>query len=363
MNLKINIKARLQRHSRNSAHFKRKSLLGILKKFKLFSLIIVLILPIYPSFWAIWIDKELAVWTYDESTIIQAYDWDSESQTNKIFSNETWFVKPGSIIEESRDTSWINNLVYYTIQNWDNLWYIADKFHVSIDSILWSNDFSKNKVLKPGDTIRIPPVSWIAYNVVSWETIDSISSKFKVDKLAILEQNQLDASQELKIGQQLILPGAKRPEPPKPVIIEEKKPKEIKSKYLVKTTPTKSTPKTALKSWYSVAYTWKWNKFAWWNCTYYVANHKNVTWRGNAGQWLTNAKAVWVPTWSEPANWAIISFRWAWYNPYYWHVWLVAWVEWDYIIVKDMNYRRINEVTVRKVSKNDPSIRWYIYAD
>lgn len=304
----------------------------------------------------------MAVWNYDESSILASYDWDSQSQSQNIFSNETWFVKPGSISSDSRDTSWINNLVYYTIQNWDSLWVIAQKFNVSVESILWSNEFSKDQVLKPGDTIRIPPVSGIAYNVVANDSLDSIASKFKVDKLAILEQNQLDASQELKIGQQLILPGAVKPEPPKPIIIEEKKPVE-KPKYLVKTITKKQTPKVALKSWYSIAYTWNWNKFAWWNCTYYVANHKHVTWKGNAGQWLQNAAAAWVPTWSAPASWAIISFKWSGYNPYYGHVWLVAWVDWDDVIINDMNYRRINEVTVRRINKNDPSIKGYIYAN
>jgi hypothetical protein len=38
-------------------------------------------------------------------------------------------------------------------------------------------------------------------------------------------------------------------------------------------------------------------------------------------------------------------------------------VKGDTLIVKDMNYRRINEVTTRKVSKSDRSIKGYIYVD
>jgi surface antigen len=78
---------------------------------------------------------------------------------------------------------------------------------------------------------------------------------------------------------------------------------------------------------------------------------------------MWNAQAAWVPTWSTAANGAIIAFRWSGYNPYYGHVGIVSEVWDDYIIVKDMNYRRFNEVTVRKISKNDRSIRWYIYAN
>jgi len=362
MDLKINIKARLQRHARNASFLKkRKTLFNVVKKFKFISLIIVLILPIYPSFWAIGIDKEYAVWSYDESTILSSYQWDTETNNSTIFSQESWFVRPSSITETVRDTSWINDIIYYIIQDGDNLWLIASRFHVSIDSIIWSNNFTSNTVINPWDTIKIPPVTWIVYIVEPKDDLDSIASKYKLDKLAILTQNQLDASAELKIWQQIVLPWAKKAEIIPPVVVV-KKPAKSWTKLLTKS--AKSWTKTvALKSWYTVKYTGKWSKFAYGNCTYYVANHKNVTWKWNANQWLSNARAAWVPTWSEAANGAIISFRWSWYNPYYWHVWIVSEVGDNYIIVKDMNYRRFNEVTVRKIPKNDPSIKWYIYAN
>lgn len=370
MNLKINIKARLQRHARNANFLKkRKTFLNVLKRFKFISLIIILILPIYPSFWAIWVDKEYAVWNYDESTILSSYQWDTEQVDSNIFSQESWFVKPVTAIDTVRDTSWVNDIIYYTIQDWDSLGLIASKFHVSVNSIIWSNNFTSKTVINPGDEIRIPPVSWIVYSVEPKDSLDTISTKFSVDKLAILTQNQIDAAAELKIGQQLVLPWAKKAEVVAPVIVDNKLTKQ-NPKLLTKnnkpskvTKSTKSAKTVALKSWYSVKYTGKWSKFAYGNCTYFVANHKNVTWKWNANQWLANARAAWVPTWSSPANWAIISFRGSWYNPYYWHVWIVSEVWSDYIIVKDMNYRRFNEVTVRKIPKNDPSIKWFIYAD
>ncbi|EKE27599.1 MAG: peptidoglycan binding endopeptidase DipM [uncultured bacterium (gcode 4)] len=364
MDLKINIKARLQRHARNASFLKKKkTYLNILKKFKFISLIIVVILPIYPSFGAMGVDKEYAVWNYDESTILASYEWDVDKWGATIFSQDSGFIKPSTMINDNRDTSWVNDFTYYTIQTWDTLGGIANKFNVSVNSIIWSNDFNADRILKIGDTVRVPPVSGIAYNVQPNDSLDYIASKYKIDKLDILAQNQLDASAELKIGQQLVLPGAQKPEPPKPVIIEKK---ETPKKLLTKAAAGKKVaaqPKITLPSWYKVAYTGKGSKFAYGNCTYYVANHKNVTWRWNANQWLANARAAWVPTWTAAANGAIISFRWSWYNPYYGHVGIVSEVWDDYIIVKDMNYRRFNEVTVRKISKSDPSIKWYIYSN
>jgi surface antigen len=34
-----------------------------------------------------------------------------------------------------------------------------------------------------------------------------------------------------------------------------------------------------------------------------------------------------------------------------------------HVIVSDMNYRRLWEVTTRKVPRNDRTIQWYIYVD
>lgn len=103
--------------------------------------------------------------------------------------------------------------------------------------------------------------------------------------------------------------------------------------------------------------------FAWGNCTWYVAQNKTVTWRGNANQWLRNAKAKGVPTGQKPVPGAIVQFTGRGYNRYYGHVGIVADVTADHIIVKDMNYRKINEVTIRKIPRNDQTIDGYIYID
>ncbi|MDP2104004.1 MAG: LysM peptidoglycan-binding domain-containing protein, partial [Candidatus Gracilibacteria bacterium] len=231
---------------------------------------------------------------------------------------------------------------------------IAEKFNVSANSIIWANNFNSDTVIHPGDTIRIPPVSGLAYTVASGDTLDSLAAKYKVDKTKIAEQNKLAINQELLIDQQIIIPGAVKIIPPKktPVIVKKDAPKKV--------APKNTVPKAKV---YAVGYTGKGNKFAWGNCTYYVANHKNVTWRGNANAWLRNAAAAGVPTGSNAAPGAIISFKGGGYNPYYGHVGIVVDVDGGDVIVKDMNYRRLNEVTIRRISKDDPAIRGYIYSD
>ena len=100
-----------------------------------------------------------------------------------------------------------------------------------------------------------------------------------------------------------------------------------------------------------------------WNCTRYVASYKAVNWRWNANQWLYRARAKGHKTWSYAKNWAIIVLWGRWYNRRYWHVAIVREVHKDYLIISDMNYRRLYQVTVRKIKRYWSHIRWYIYVN
>lgn len=368
MNLKINIKARLKRYYQNQININRKKAIRVVKKFKIFWAILVLLFPIYPSFGSFAYDQWAAP-DYDPNTILSSYDdlsWDPTSN----FSNESWFIKPGDVNLDSRDLSWINKLVIYKVESWDSLESIANKYWIDVKSIQWTNFFNDNTVLHPGQEIKIPPVSGFVYTVEAWDYIDSIAKKFGVEKAKIIEQNKLEEWKDLQLWQVIVIPGWKKiikvqeetKTETKVVKKDDKKPKVTETKK--KPTTPKVVAKKPTQTWYAVEYRWTgWNKFAPGYCTWFVANYKKVTWRWNAWEWLRNASAAWVPTWSTAANWSIVVFKWRGYNSYYGHVWIVVWVEWDSIIVKDMNYARKYQVTIRKVSKNDSSIRGYIYAN
>lgn len=290
MSLKINIKARLQRHARNSHALNKKHIFTLLKKFKLFSVFIILILPVYPSFGAYGLNEETAVGNYDNSTIITAYEGDTEDSS--IFSKESGFIKPNSTLDDTRDIAGMSKLISYVVADGDSLGAIAKKFNVSVNSIIWANNFGSDTILHPKDTIKIPPVSGLVYIISSGDTIQSLASKYKVDAKKITEQNKFALKQELLIGQQIIIPGAIKINPPKVIPVIAKK-NDGKKKILTKN--IKRETKT-----YAVGYTGKGNRFVWGNCTYFVANHKNVTWRGNAKDWLRNAAAAGVPTGDNP---------------------------------------------------------------
>lgn len=369
---KINLKARIKRHSRIlkdnlwNIHPFRSLYHRINYNIVLF--FVIFLFPIYPLFSSFFYENstyDFYRWYIDESSILDFYsqdDWDLEDIS--LISNDS-FLFVNTFVWWNRDISWYNEIINYKVKAWDSLYSIANKFWISSNSILWANNFNSKTILYPNQIIKIPPVSWIIHKVWSWDTIWTLSNKYKISEEKILSQNWLLSTDKIIEWQILIIPWAIKEEPQKPKIIIAKKSKKSNN---------------TLQWWYDFTSWWnsefvdynsdfkfikrkaQWT-FYWWNCTWYVAQYKNVNWSWNAKEWLKNAKSKWHSTWNKPSIWAIVVFNWRWYNPYYWHVWIVIGIKWDNIIVKDMNYRKLNEITVRKVPINDRAIKWYIYVD
>jgi len=346
------------------------------KSFLFVVLFVTFIIPLYPNLSSIAYNTtqyDFLRNDIDESSILGSFyaDYDEVYWNNPILESADSFLSINNILNDERDLSWTNEIVQYEVKSWDSISTIAYNFKVSNNSIYWANDFTKSHVIHPWDIIKIPPVSWLIHQVVSWDSISSLAQEYDVEATKITEQNLLADDEELIIWDVLVIPWA------------------IKEVKVYTSTPTRTTTTTRntntttnnnTSDWYSfsnyakssyVTDQWSYklvrrqpqHTFYRWNCTRYVAQYKNVNWWWNANQWLRNAKAYWHKTWTTPALWSIVVFDGRWYNPKYWHVWIVMDIKWSDIIVSDMNYRRLNEITYRKVPILDRAIKWYIYVD
>lgn len=382
MSIRPNHKARHARAGR--ANIDIPSVSDTFKKFKWFTIGLIIIFPIYPSLSIIWSGGSVRAGDYDESTIITAYSDLGESE-DEWYISDTWLIRIGwwDPLDNSLDSTSVSPIVSGTAKNsvkkhivkaLESVQIISNKYGVSTDAILWANDLTMDDELKIGQILKIPPVSGVVHNVVSGDTISAIASKYKVDSADIVSVNMLRDAASIRIGMDLMIPGAMKRTAPIAWKTDSLPVKAPISKVATQTRDSndaKISPKsvatisskTWLKDRYIVKYTWKSRGFVWWNCTWYVAQNKTVTWRWNANTWIRNAKAAWAKTWSTPVVGSIVQFSWEWYNRYYGHVGIVAGIEDGNIIVKDMNYRGLYEVTIRKVSINSSSIDGYIYVD
>ncbi len=109
-----------------------------------------------------------------------------------------------------------SEIIDYEVKSGETISQIAEKFGVSTDTIKWANDLESKDSIKPGDKLKILPVSGVAVTVKSGDSLESIAKKYTADAQAVLDYpfNDVPDDFKLKTGQVLIVPDGSPPEAP-----------------------------------------------------------------------------------------------------------------------------------------------------
>ena len=97
----------------------------------------------------------------------------------------------------------------------ETLSHIAEMYGVSVNTILWANDISDPKLVRPGDTLVILPITGVRHVVKEKETLASLAKKYgaetseQVDAMIsdILAYNRLASASDIKVGDTVVVPG------------------------------------------------------------------------------------------------------------------------------------------------------------
>lgn len=105
----------------------------------------------------------------------------------------------------------------YEVQEGETLSQIAEKFNLSVDTLLWANGIDSEKTpIREGQTLKILPVDGVMHKVKKGETVYSIAEKYDIDPQPIVDYpfNEFtnDESFSLAIGQRLMVPGGIMPQ-------------------------------------------------------------------------------------------------------------------------------------------------------
>jgi murein DD-endopeptidase MepM/ murein hydrolase activator NlpD len=100
-------------------------------------------------------------------------------------------------------------IIEYTVQEGDTLSEIAELFDVSVNTIKWENDLGN--AIKPGQDIRILPVTGIRHTIEKGDTLSGISKLYDVEEDDIAVFNDIDDS-KLVVGKKLIIPNGVKQE-------------------------------------------------------------------------------------------------------------------------------------------------------
>ena len=98
----------------------------------------------------------------------------------------------------------------YIVGEGDNLWSIADKFNISINTILWANDLNSKSIIKPDQKLIILPVSGVIHFVKNGDTLSGIAKTYKGKTSEIAYFNNIE-DEKIFIGDAIVIPGGKKP--------------------------------------------------------------------------------------------------------------------------------------------------------
>ena len=102
------------------------------------------------------------------------------------------------------------------------------------------------------------------------------------------------------------------------------------------------------------------DRFPYGQCTWWAAYNRHVTWSGNAGDWLLNARAQGVETSPAPSPEAIVVYRPGGGYSGLGHVAVVIAVAPGSYMVSEMNFIGWGRVNTRTVAWPDPHVEGFI---
>jgi len=119
----------------------------------------------------------------------------------------------GALVEAS-DYEWTQKEIQeYVVQPGDTLSSIAQKFNISLNTLLWANDLNQNTLLQLGQKLVILPVSGVIHHVQNGDTLSDIAKTYKSTAEKIITFNNLSAEGDIYIGDILIVPEGVMPPP------------------------------------------------------------------------------------------------------------------------------------------------------
>jgi len=115
-------------------------------------------------------------------------------------------------LTEGYETEDVNRVIFeYIVEQGDTFSVIAEKFNISVNTILWANNLTKSSSLKNGQKLVISPVTGIIYYVKSGDTLLGIANKYKGKIDEVVAFNDLSSEGDIYLGDVIIIPDGTMP--------------------------------------------------------------------------------------------------------------------------------------------------------
>jgi len=136
-----------------------------------------------------------------------------------------------ALIEDKND-----EIIYYTVKQNDTLWDIAQKYNITVETILMANELSSSAKIQPNQKLAILPTAGLLHVVEKGDTLSSIAKRYQANMDEIMEFNEIKET-DIYIGDIILVPNGIMPK--KPVIISSANPTytQVSSSFFI--SPTK----------------------------------------------------------------------------------------------------------------------------
>ncbi len=259
-------------------------------------------------------------------------------------SDDKFVAKPQVVATSTKS---YKDIKQYIVEPGDTVASIAEKFGVTSDSIMGTNNLFSNAV-REGSELTIPPVSGIVYTVKEGDTPSMLAQRFQANEQALIAFNDGEV-RGFEVGQRIMIPGGVQ--------------------QAVRAVAMNTSPSFGGGfAWGGYAPVYGGNGYDRGYCTWWAAARRAQIGRpipnnlGNAITWNALAQRAGLAVGNTPAQGAVI-----WHPPHLSATYLghVAFVEEVYpdgsIRVSDMNARGWGVVTERTLTPNEASAYSYIY--
>ncbi len=115
-----------------------------------------------------------------------------------------------------------DKVIDYKVNEGDTVSSVAQEYAVSEETILWENNLTETSKIKPGDILRILPVSGVAHKIKQGDTVYSVAKTYRANAQAILDFpfNNVGDDFALSTGDIVIVPDGVPPQKAKPALTQ-----------------------------------------------------------------------------------------------------------------------------------------------
>ena len=105
-----------------------------------------------------------------------------------------------------------NEIVVHQVQTGETISAIAQKYGISIQTILWANNLTAKSLIQPGAQLKILPVTGVTYTVKRGDNISKIAQLYNCNADSIIKYNGLNAKgTNLVAGVDILIPNGTKP--------------------------------------------------------------------------------------------------------------------------------------------------------